>query len=121
MQHNYDVEKHPSQVKRSIGPYPWQATNLADAETAENFKDWARHERAMTPAQHEGAKFLADGILTLGEQMLVARVMPCMVFWELSCSAMGYAGHICNKVQNVEEIIDRLPRDPKKVPLLLLR
>ena len=86
-----------------------------------NFKDRARHERAMTPAQHEGAKLLADSILTLGEHMLVARVMPCMVFWELSCSAMGYAGHISNMVQNVEEIIERLPRDPKKVPLLLLR
>ena len=27
-----------------------------------------------------------------------------MVWWELSCTAMGYAGHVCNKVQNVDMV-----------------
>ena len=111
-------------VKSLIGSFPWTERNLTDAQTDGKFKAWARDEfqhSRMTRLELAGATLLADSVLTLGEQMLIARVMPCMVFWEMSCSAMGYAGHICNKVQNVEEVIDRLPRDPKKVPLLLVR
>ena len=48
-------------------------------------------------------------VLTLGEEMLIARVMPVMVFWEMSATAMGYSGHVCNKTQHIEEIVLKLP------------
>lgn len=44
-----------------------------------------------------------------------------MVWWELSSTAMGYAGHICNKVQNVEMVCSKLPRDPALTPLVIAR
>ena len=120
-------------VKSETGSWPWRESNDTDAVSDEQLRAFAERRTlrdappplALSSAvptddlAREGARLLP--LLTLGEQMLVSRVLSVMTWWDMSCTAMGYAGHICNKVQNVDEVAARLPHDPSRVPLLLVR
>ena len=108
-------------TRGTTGSYPWKASNSSNAHF---------YETMLRPEINGGLIFTSDlekegcrllPLLTLGEQMLIARITPVMVWWELSCTAMGYAGYVCNKVQNIDMVASKLPRDPARTPLIIAR
>ena len=80
-----NICKFCRKIKNATGTYPWRRHDDLDAMTSEELMKYAREMCTVDKevdwvTQLEGARLIATGALTLGEQMLVARVTPVMVW-----------------------------------------
>ncbi|CAF0951603.1 unnamed protein product [Brachionus calyciflorus] len=60
-------------------------------------------------------------ILTMIEEMLIAPIIPIMSVYRLSSGALASRGFCANFYQNINEIINELPRLPKDLPIIILK
>ena len=59
--------------------------------------------------------------LTMIEEMLIAPIIPIMSVYRLSKGALASRGFSANFSQNINEIINELPRLPKDLPIIILK
>jgi len=55
------------------------------------------------------------------EKMLIAQVFPVISVYTLPGGQHAYRGNIINFLQDVQEFVTRLPRDPSSLNLLIVR
>ena len=60
-------------------------------------------------------------VLTMVEEMLIARVHPVMCFSRIKSVQYKYSGHIVNFMQNSPKIVSRLPSLPSELQILHLK
>ena len=55
------------------------------------------------------------------EEMLIAQIFPVVSVYNLPGGQYTYRGNIINFLQDVQEFVTRLPRDPSSLDLLIVR